>query len=93
MDIAEFDIDKLKTVPDDLVKFCNVAKNDSVKKTIYDELVTKVNTIGTGGFVLKTQYNTDKSGAEKKIDDVDKKIPDISGLAEKTVYNAKITEI
>ena len=93
LDIAEFDIDKLKTVPDDLVKFCNVAKNDSVKKTIYDELVTKVNTIGTGGFVLKTQYNTDKSGAEKKIDDVDKKIPDISGLAEKTVYNAKITEI
>ena len=42
---------------------------------------------------MKIQYNTDKSGAEKKTDDVDKKIPDISGLAEKRVYNAKITEI
>ena len=30
LDIVEFDIDKLKTVPDDLVKFCNVAKNVSV---------------------------------------------------------------
>ena len=28
----------------------------------------------TSGFVLKTQYNTDKSGREKKIDDADKKI-------------------
>ena len=42
---------------------------------------------------MKTQYNTDKSGAEKKIDDTDKKIPDISGLTEKVVHNAKITEI
>ena len=38
---------------------------------------------------MKTQYNTDKSGAEKKIDDADKKIPDISGLTEKVVHNAK----
>ena len=36
------------------------------KKTVYDILVTKVNTINASGFVLKTQYNTDKSGLEKK---------------------------
>ena len=28
-----------------------------------------VNTIHASGFVLKTQYNTDKSGLEKKIND------------------------
>ena len=36
------------------------------KKNVYDKLVTKVNTINASGFVLKTQYNTDKSGLEKK---------------------------
>ena len=36
------------------------------KKTVYDKLVTKVKTINASGFVLKTKYNTDKSGLEKK---------------------------
>ena len=38
-----------------------------IQITVYDKLVTKVNTINTSGFVLKTQYNTDKSGLEKKM--------------------------
>ena len=42
---------------------------------------TKVDIIGTSGFVLKTQYNTDKSGLEKKVNDADKKIPNTNGLA------------
>ena len=29
-------------------------------KTVYDKLVTKVNNIDTSGFILKTQYDTDK---------------------------------
>ena len=37
-------------------------------------------------FVLKTTYDTDKTELEKKI-------PDTSGLVKKTNYNAKITEI
>ena len=45
-----------------------------------------VNTIDNCGFVLKTQYNTDKSGLEMKI-------PDTSGLVKKTHYDVKITEI
>ena len=56
-------------MPIDLSKLNNVVNNDAVKKTkktVYDKLVTKVNTINTSGFVLKTQYNTDKSGLEKK---------------------------
>ena len=36
-------------------------------------------------FYLKTQYNTDKSVLEKKIDDVDKKIPDTNGLVQKQI--------
>ena len=29
-------------------------------KTVYDKLVTKVNNIDTSGFILKTQYDTNK---------------------------------
>ena len=35
-------------------------KNDVVKKTVYDKLLAKVNSIDTSGFVLKTKYDTDK---------------------------------
>ena len=45
-----------------------------------------MNSIDTSAFVLKTNYNTDKTELEKKI-------PDTSGLVKKTNYNAKITEI
>ena len=34
---------------------------------MFDKLVTKVNTIDTNEFVLKTQYNTGKSVFGKKI--------------------------
>ena len=44
---------------------------------MYDKLVAKVNNIDTSGFVLKTEYDTDKSKLENKIPD----------------YNTKITEI
>ena len=37
------------------------------------------------------QYNTDKQNLEKKIGDVHKKIPDISGLVATTVLNTKIS--
>ena len=48
-----------------------------LKKTVYDQLVTKVNNIYTSDFVLKTKYNTDKTELENKI-------PNISGLVKKT---------
>ena len=71
------------------------------KKTAYDKLVAKVNAISlnninTSDFVLKTNYDTDKSELEKKIPNVidfikkakltelENKIPDISNLATKT---------
>ena len=58
----------------DLSKLNDVVK---IKKTVYDKLVTKVNSIDTSGFVLKTKYDTDKSELENKI-------PDTSGLVKKT---------
>ena len=67
-------------------KLSNVAKNDVVKKDVYDKLVIKVNNVNTSGFLLKTKYDADKSELENKI-------PDTSGLVKKTDYNTKITEI
>ena len=64
----------------------------SVKKTVYDKLVAKVNNINISKFVLKTKYDTDKSDLEEKISDVDKKIPGTSGLVKKLNYNSKISE-
>ena len=61
-------------------------KNDVAKKTVYDKLVAKVNSIDNSAFVLKTNYDRDKSEIENKI-------PDTSGIVKKTDYNAKITKI
>ena len=38
---------------------------------MYDKLVTKANAIDNSGLDFKTQYNTDKSDLEKKIDDAE----------------------
>ena len=57
-------------------RLSDVVKNDVVTKTVYDKLVAKVNNIVTSDFVLKTKYQTDKTELEKKI-------PDSSGLVRK----------
>ena len=53
-------------------------------------------------FVLKTKLASDDTTLENKIDTVDKKIPDIIGLATKTslnaylqtaTFNSKVTEV
>ena len=85
-EVDKLDIDKLAPVPVDLSKLSDVVKNDVVKKTVYDKLVAKVNSIDTSAFVLKTKYDADKLELENKI-------PDTSGLVKKTEYNTKITEI
>ena len=41
-------------VPVDLRKPSDVVKNDVVKKTVHNKLVTKVNNVDTSRFVLKT---------------------------------------
>ena len=64
-EVDKLDSNKLVPVPIDLCKLSDVAKNDFVKKDVYDELVAKVNNINTSGFVLKTEYDTDKSKLDK----------------------------
>ena len=78
-EVYNIDEDKLKTVFVDLSKLSNVVNNDAVKKTVYDQLPTKVTNIDTSGFVLKTKYTADKPELEKKI-------PDTSGLVKETDY-------
>ena len=67
--VDKLDIDKLVPVPVDLSKLSDVVKNDVAKKTVYDKLVAKVNSIDTSAFVLKTKYDTEKTELEKKIAD------------------------
>ena len=64
-EVDKLDIDKLVPVPVDLSKLSDVVKNDAVKKTVYDKLVAKVNSIDTSVFVLKTKYDKDKPELEK----------------------------
>ena len=59
-EVDKLDIDKLTPVPNDLAKLSNVVKNDVVKKTEYNKLVTKVDNIDITGFVVKIKYGTDK---------------------------------
>ena len=68
-EVDKLDIDKLKPLPDDVSKLSNVVTNEVVKKTEYDKLVGKVNNTDTSDFVLKTNYNTDKTELENKIAD------------------------
>ena len=45
---------------------------------MYDKLVAKVNNIDTGAFVLKSKHDTNRLNLEKKINDTNKKMPNIS---------------
>ena len=70
-EVDKIDIDKLKTVPDDLAKLSNVVKNEVVKKTDFS----------ADNYVTRTKFSTDTNSLDDKIDKVEKKIPDVSGLA------------
>ena len=71
----------------------NVVKNDVVKKTTYNTLKNKVDAIDTSGFVTRTKFTADTNALDDKIDKVEKKIPDISGLTtESSVLSSVISE-
>ena len=73
-EVDKIDVDKLKTVPDELAKLSNVVKNEVVKKTDFS-----VDT-----YFTRTKFSTDTNALDDKIDKVEKKIPDVSGLATKS---------
>ena len=75
-----------------------------ITKNSIDNLayITKLKAVDTSNFVLKTKLESDVTNLENKIDTIDKKIPDISGLATKTslnaylqtsTFNSKVTEV
>ena len=73
-EVDKIDIDKLKTVPHDLAKVSNVLKNEVVKKTDFS----------ADNYVTRTKFSADTNSLDDKIDKVEKKIPDVSGLATKS---------
>ena len=89
-EVDKLDIDKLTPVPNDLAKLSNVVRNDVVKKTEYDKLASKVNSINTIVFVPKTKYEKYDADLEKKISDVDKKIPNFSDLGKKQILMLRL---
>ena len=62
-EVDKIDVDKLKTVPDDLAKLTNVVKNETVKKTDFS----------ADNYVKKTKFSADTNALDDKIDKVDKK--------------------
>ena len=94
-ELDELDIAKLASAPVDLSKLSDAVKSHVVKKAVDDKLAAKVNNIATSAFVLKTKYQTDKTGLEKRFPDMadfvkkakftelENKIPDVSSLATK----------
>ena len=73
-------------------------------KSAVDNLadITKLKAIDTNSFVNKTKLSADINTLDDKINGVDKKIPDISGLATKTslnnyletsTFNSEVTEV
>ena len=70
-EVDKLDIDKLVPIPVDLSKLSDVVKNDVVKKTVHDKLVTKVNNINNS-LATKTALTT-----------VENKISSVSNLVKK----------
>ena len=56
-EVDKADIDKLVPVAADLIKLSDVVKNNVVKKTEYNKLVTKVDNMDTTNFVKKNKYD------------------------------------
>ena len=62
--------------------------NKNALDNLADIKVLKTKTVDTSNFVTRTKFSTDTNALDDKIDKVDKKIPDISGLATKTSLTA-----
>ena len=55
-EVDKLDIDKLVPIPINLRKLSDVVKNDFVKNTEYNKLVTKVDNTDATNFVKKSKY-------------------------------------
>ena len=96
--VDDLEVGKLKTVPVGLNKISDVVDNEVVKNTKFYTLKTKVNNLFKKVPDVTTlthinQYNLDKQNLERKTGDVDRKIPDMSGLVTTIDLNTKISEV
>ena len=82
-EVDKIDTNKLKTVPDDLAKLSNVVKTEVVKKTDFS----------ADDYVKKTKFSGDINSLDDKIDKVEKKVPDVSGLATKSNVTILIRDL
>ena len=75
-----------------------------ITKNTIDNLadITKLKAVDTSNFVTRTKFSADTNALDDKIDGVEKKMPDINGLATKTslnsylqtsTFNSKVTEV
>ena len=106
------DLAKLSNVNNDVVKKADYdTKVTSIEnqiagvtKNTLDNLadITKLKAVDTSNFVSKTKFTADTNTLANEIDDVEKKIPDITGLATKSSltaylqtasFNSKVTEV
>ena len=80
------------------------AQTAGLTKNAVDNLadIAKLKAIDTNSFVTRTKFSADTNTLDDKIDGVEKRIPDISGLATKTslnsyfqtsTFNSKVTEV
>ena len=79
----KIDVDKLKTVPDDLAKLSNVVKNEVVKKTDFSP----------DNYVMRFKFSTDTNALDDKIDKFDKKNPNVSNLATKSSVTTLVRDL
>ena len=82
-EVDKIDVDKLKTVPDDLTKLSNVVKNEVVKKTDFS----------ADNYVTRTKFSTDTNALDDKIDKVDKQITNVSNLATKSSVTILVRDL
>ena len=106
------DLDRLSNlVKNDVVKktdyntkVTSIESQIGLTKNKVDNLadITKLKAIDTNSFVTRTKFAADTNALDDKIDGVEKKKPDISGLATKTslnsylqtsTFNSKVTEV
>ena len=81
--VDKIDVDKLKTVSDDLAKLSNVVKNEVVKKTDFS----------ADNYVTRTKFSTDTNALDDKVDKVDKKIPAVSNLVTKSSVTILVRDL
>ena len=92
--IDKLDVGNLETGPKDLTNLRDLMDKEVVIKTVYNTPDTKVNSLAKkipDALLWFREINTTQTKRIcKKSRDVEKKIPDISGLVTTTILNTKI---